>query len=110
MPPTENKILTTQPVQAGDKSEYNREWGRTEHVEKQFGIKRGSLYNLLADRKVEGKVLRIRGQVTGVRLWNMDSIRRYIEAQPDSFEDESEKTPAGEPGQCKSKEVTSLTE
>jgi len=100
-------LFTTLPVQAGDSADYPREWGRTQHVEQQFGIKRGTLYNLYDLGKVDGKVKRIRGSLTGIRLWNMDSIRRYIESDEDDI---NEKAPAhGEPGQC-SDAVTSLTE
>jgi hypothetical protein len=75
---------------------YSREWGRTEHVYQQFGIKRGTLYNLFADGKIEGREKRIRGQMKGIRLWNMDSIRRYIESPMD----EHKKTPPENQAGC----------
>ena len=73
--------LTTQPIQAGDFSGTAQEFGRTEHVARQFGIKRGTLYNLYGDGKVRGCVLRVRGKQKGVRLWDMQSIRDYIRSQ-----------------------------
>jgi len=74
-------------VQAGDFSRVCPEWGRTDDVQRVFGIKRGTLYNLHTDRHVKGKVLRVRGQLKGVRLWDMDSIRRFIEAQSDCLDE-----------------------
>jgi hypothetical protein len=98
----QNAGLTTQPIQAGACSDYRREWGRTEHVDQTYGIKRGTLYNLHADGKINGKVLRVRGQLKGVRLWDMDSIRRFIESQSDCMEESgNEKTPVVELGQIK---------
>ena len=54
------------------------EFGRTPDVEKYFGIKKGTLYNLLKKGKVHGVVLRPSGQTKGVRLWDLASIRGYI--------------------------------
>lgn len=82
-----NRVFTAQPVQTGNPADYRQEWGRTPDVERVFGIKRGTLYNLYADGKIDGRELRVRGQLKGVRLWNMDSIRRFIEEQPYSFGD-----------------------
>jgi len=70
--------MTTAPVQAGDFSGAAPEFGRTADATRTFGLKRGTLYNLLADGKIRGVVLRSRGQKSGCRLWEMDSIRRFI--------------------------------
>jgi hypothetical protein len=83
-------LLTSAPVQAGDFSGVFPEWGRTADVQKHFGIKRGTLYNLHADGLIRGKVLRVRGQVKGVRLWDMQSIREFIHSQPDSIGEDAE--------------------
>lgn len=52
-----------------------------------FGIKRGTLYNLHQDGEIEGKVLRVRGKLTGVRIWNAQSIRDYIKRQSNKSDD-----------------------
>lgn len=54
------------------------EFGRTEDVRRYFGIKRGTLYNLHKERQIKGHVLRRNGNIKGIRLWNMQSIRDYI--------------------------------
>lgn len=92
---------TTNAVRAGDFSGERQEWGRTADVYRVFGIKRGTLYNLHDDGKVKGKVLRVRGKLTGVRLWDMDSIRQFINTQPDSFDGFKQKAPPVETGQNK---------
>lgn len=81
-------VLTTAPVQAGNFTGVCPEWGTTHDVRRIFGIKRGTLYNLHCDRKVSGKVLRSRGKVKGVRLWDMQSIRDFILSQPDSLDND----------------------
>jgi hypothetical protein len=78
-------VLTPAPVQAGDFSGTAQEFGRTEHVFRQFGIKRGTLYNLHGEGKVRGCVLRVKGRQKGVRLWDMQSIRDYIRSQFDAI-------------------------
>jgi hypothetical protein len=70
---------TIETIRAGKFSDVLPEFGRTADVQRHFGIKRGTLYNLLADGRVRGVVLRSRGQVTGIRLWDMASIRAFIE-------------------------------
>lgn len=72
---------TTAPVQAGDFAGSSPEFGRWQDVQRQFGIKRGTLYNLLADGKVKGCVLRVRGQKSGVRLFDMASVRELVRSQ-----------------------------
>ena len=72
---------TTAPVQPGNTTGVMPEFGRTADVQRLFGLKRGTAYNLLADGKVRGCVLRVRGQRSGVRLWDLQSIRDYIAKQ-----------------------------
>lgn len=73
-----NNSLTDKPVEAGDFKTVVPEFGRVADVQKHFGIKRATLYNLLADGLIKGIVMRVRGKKSGVRLFDMDSIRRYI--------------------------------
>ena len=76
-----NIVLTTAPVQPGDFQKSDAEFGRTADVQRQYGLKRGSLYNLLLDGKVRGVLLRVRGKKSGVRLWDMGSIREFIRGE-----------------------------
>ena len=46
------KVKTTASVQAGDFTGATPEFGRVADVTRIYGIKRGTLYNLLADGKV----------------------------------------------------------
>ena len=75
------KVKTTEPVQPGNFTGATPEFGRTIDVQRHDGIKRGTLYNLHADGKIKGVLLRVRGQKSGVRLWDMASIRDYIRSQ-----------------------------
>ena len=75
------KTMTTDPVMAPPQSGVNPEFGRIKDVERLFGIKRGTLYNLLNARKVSGLVLRVKGQKSGVRLIHLDSVRQFILSQ-----------------------------
>ena len=77
------KPLTTAPVEAGDFTDVMPEFGRTPDVEQYFGIKRGTLYNLLDQGKIKGAVLRQAGCLKGVRLWHMASVREHILTQMD---------------------------
>lgn len=73
-----NQERTTAPVAAGDTSGVTPEFGRIRDVQRLYGLKRGTIYNLLADRKIRGCVLRVRGQKSGVRLIHLASVRDLI--------------------------------
>lgn len=75
-----NKIVstTTAPVQVGDFTGTQPEFGRWQHLDQQFGIKRGTAYNLLGEGKIRGCLLRVKGQKSGVRLFDLGSVRDYI--------------------------------
>ncbi len=75
------RILTHQQIQASDFNGLTPEFGRTKDVERYFGIKRGTLYTLNSERKVRSVLLRIKGQKSGVRLWDMSSISGFIRTQ-----------------------------
>ena len=72
---------TTAPIAASAPAGLEPEFLRTEGVEALFGIKRGTLYNLEADGRVRGVLLRVRGSKSGVRLWSVDSIRKLLRAE-----------------------------
>lgn len=70
--------MTFAPVRVGDCAGQLSEFGRWRDVERLYGIKRGSLYGLLVDGKIKGVLLRIRGRKSGVRLFDLASVRDYI--------------------------------
>ena len=67
--------LTTAPVQAADCSNVLPEWGRWQDVRRLFGIRRGTLYNLKAERKI------ISVRVHGFRVFDLASVRAYVNSQ-----------------------------
>ena len=73
--------VTTAPVTPGDFSDTAKEFGRTKDVERIFSIKRGTLYNAEKLGLVQGVLLRLRGQKTGVKLWDMQSIENWIRGE-----------------------------
>ena len=48
-----------------------------------FGIKRSLAYQLLADGLIKGVSLRRRNRVRGKRLFQVDSVRAYLNSQMD---------------------------
>jgi hypothetical protein len=75
------KTTTTEPVQPGNFNGVMPEFGRTADLGTHFGIRRGTAYNLLLDGKIKGVLLRVKGQKSGIRLWDMASVRDYIRSQ-----------------------------
>ena len=63
---------------SNDFSQTSPEFGRTKDVERMFGLKRGTLYNLFEQQKIRGCLLRVRGEKSGVRLWDITSIRQFV--------------------------------
>jgi hypothetical protein len=68
----------TAPVQAGDTGGIIPEFGRWQDVQRLFAVKRGTLYNLMAEGKVKSVVLRRKGNVHGCRLFHLASISQYL--------------------------------
>ena len=54
------------------------EFGRWRDVQRLYGIKRGTLYNLMADGKVKSVVLRRKGNIHGCRLFHLASVSQYL--------------------------------
>ena len=72
---------TTTPVTPGDFSDTAKEFGRTKDVERIFSVKRGTLYNAEKLGLVRGVLLRLRGQKSGIKLWDMRSIENWIRGE-----------------------------
>lgn len=73
---TESKKITT-PVRPAEQIGAP-EFGRTNDLKLLYGLRRGTVYNLAADGKIRGVVLRVRGTKSGVRLWDLQSVRTFI--------------------------------
>ena len=74
---------TTAPVVPGDFTDASKEFGRDRDALSVYSLKRGTLRNLYAQGKIRGVLLRVCGSKSGVRLWDMASIRDYIRSQMD---------------------------
>lgn len=72
---------TIAPVEPGNFAGTTPEFGRLADVQRQYGLKRGTAYNLLLDGKIKGVLLRVRGKKSGVRLIDMASVRDFIRTQ-----------------------------
>ena len=72
---TTDKVKTT-PAQV-----VNPEFVNIHGMESMFGIKRGLAYNLMESGDIKGVSLRRRGQNRGKRLFVVDSVRAYLNAQ-----------------------------
>lgn len=72
---------TIEPVQPGNFTGAMPEFGRLADVQRLFGLKRGTVYNLLLDGKIKGVLLRVRGQKSGIRLIQMSSVAGFINRQ-----------------------------
>ena len=77
LPRSQFQSLTSAPIRV-DCNSAPPEFGRWRDVDRLYGIRRGTLYNLLGDGKIKGVLLRVRGQKSGVRLFDLASIRDYI--------------------------------
>ena len=70
--------FTTRPVVAGNCTDVAPEFGRWQDVQRIYGIKRGTLYNLMAEGRVRSIILRRKGNIHGCRLFHLRSISDYL--------------------------------
>ena len=54
------------------------EFGRWQDVQRLFGIKRGTLYNLVNEGRIKSVSLRRRGNLHGCRLFHLASISQHL--------------------------------
>ena len=64
----------------GDCAQVLPEFGRWRDVQQMFGIKRGTLYRLIADGKIRSITLREPGRKFGRRLIHLQSVREHLHA------------------------------
>jgi hypothetical protein len=53
-----------------------------------MGLARGTVYNLAAAGKIRGVLVRVKGQKSGIRLWDVESVRAFIRGQMSLTESE----------------------
>jgi len=63
-------------------SQSTREFIRPHEARDVFGISRSLLYHWISEGKVKSHVVRAKGNVRGMRLVSVDSVKAYIESQP----------------------------
>ena len=73
-----NKGFTTKPIALGNCTDVMPEFGRWQDVQHLFGIKRGTLYNLIQGGEVKSVMLRRKGSVKGCRLIFLQSVSEYL--------------------------------
>jgi hypothetical protein len=83
---------TTAPVQAAPvpAAASDIEFVDSEGLEQRFSIGRSLAYELAGQGLIAGVSLRRRGQTRGKRLWNVDSVRRYLASLMPATRTESE--------------------
>jgi hypothetical protein len=74
----QNHVTSLEPVQRGNFEAALPEFGRTSDIQRLFGIKRGTLYNLIQDGRVRSVLLRVRGRKSGLRLIELQSVRDLL--------------------------------
>lgn len=74
-------IVTIEPIAAGNTSQTLPEFGRVNDVQILFGLKRGICYRLIKDGKIKSVLIREPGNIQGVRLIHLASVRDYINSQ-----------------------------
>lgn len=60
------------------------EWDRLEDLDRQFGIKRSTAYNLIREGLIKSAAVRRRGARTGVWLIDFESVREFFRMQSKS--------------------------
>ena len=75
------KNTNIEPVQSGNFTGTMPEFGRCADVQRIYGLRRGTLYNLYRSGKIQGCLIRVKGKTSGVRLWDMSSIGNFIRGQ-----------------------------
>jgi hypothetical protein len=70
--------FTTAPVALGSNTDVLPEFGRWQDVQYHFGIKRGTLYALLAEGKIKSISMRRKGNKHGCRLFYLPGISEYL--------------------------------
>jgi hypothetical protein len=88
----EKSNCTVEPVQPGDCSGLQPEFGRVPDCQRLFGIKRGILYRWIQERRIKTFLLREKGNKHGIRLIYLQSVRDYLYANMEHGDIKNEET------------------
>ena len=75
------KTSGTEKIQQPDeerKHRNRREWGRDRDVAEIFSLKKGTLRTLEKQGKIRSVLLKVSGEKSKIRLWELDSIRELL--------------------------------
>ena len=75
------KQQNNKPVESGNFTGITPEFGRATDLQKMFGLRRGTIYNLLRAGRIRGCLLRVKGKKSGVRVFEIQSVRDFINSQ-----------------------------
>jgi hypothetical protein len=66
--------------QQADERKYRnrREWGRDRDVAEIFSLKKGTLRTLEKQGKIRSVLLKVSGDKSTIRLWDLDSVRELL--------------------------------
>lgn len=87
-----NETNLSDPAQTSHPTGAMPEFGRAADLQKFFGLRRGTAYNLLAAGKIRGCLLHVKGKKSGVRLFDLASVRAYITSQMGAGQTQSERS------------------
>lgn len=71
-------------IQRGNFTELTPEFGRVTDIQRMFGVKKGILYRWIGEGRIKSICIRERGNLKGIRLISVGSVRAYIESQMDA--------------------------
>lgn len=78
---TAEPIKTAAPIEPGACGSVLPEYGRIPDVHRLYGLRRGTVYNLIAAGLIKSAVIRRKGATTGIRLIHLGSVRDFINSQ-----------------------------
>ena len=76
--------FTTDEVSAVASGKWNAEFCDLDGLKQRFGIKRSLAYKLMGDGAIRGVSLRRRGSLRGKRLFDVQSVREFLEGCADN--------------------------
>ncbi len=71
-------------IRRGNFTQLSPEFGRVTDIQRMFGVKKGILYRWIGEGRIKSSCIRDRGNLKGIRLISVDSVRAYIESQMDA--------------------------
>ena len=57
------------------------EWGRFDELQRRFGIRRSTAYELIGEGKIKSVAVKRKGTRSGIRLIDFGSVREFLRAE-----------------------------